>query len=297
MGEETKDIIFLENEETEVTFAHGESDIQEDVDLQYEENWWNKEDDEPSGFTYKGKKKVFVKAVENVKLTMKKGIQKQISKINFKILDCRTVKNGSEIDIELIKNKERGIAILKIFGPNKQKECTLMISKSKKHDIMYVKILALDVIKPLIDAFISGEGWSNLLSKSLPKNSQKPHHCQVCAKGFVSQKNLNNHIEKFHKEKVIDCSSDNSPTENVAEHVDIEKETDMMDAGSDDLGNTEGMDVNATECMDVDEQCHQKDLQELTDEEKEKLELIERSKLEMKRFWKMKERLIKQKKI
>ena len=34
MGEECEKFIFLEDEATEVTFAHDESDIEEEVDLQ-----------------------------------------------------------------------------------------------------------------------------------------------------------------------------------------------------------------------------------------------------------------------
>ena len=39
MGEEGEKFIFLEDEAAEVTFAHDESDIEEEVDLQYDESW------------------------------------------------------------------------------------------------------------------------------------------------------------------------------------------------------------------------------------------------------------------
>ena len=36
---EGEKFIFLEDEAAEVTFAHDESDIEEEVDLQYDESW------------------------------------------------------------------------------------------------------------------------------------------------------------------------------------------------------------------------------------------------------------------
>ena len=42
-----------------------------------------------------------------------------------------------------------------------------MINKSKKHDVKFVEILAMEIIKPLLDQFENGEGWKNLL-KSHP---------------------------------------------------------------------------------------------------------------------------------
>ena len=68
-------------------------------------------------------------------------------------MDARKVPHGIEMDIELSKDKDRGLAVLKIYGPNSKKECTIMINKSKKHDVKYVKILSLEVIKPLLDSF------------------------------------------------------------------------------------------------------------------------------------------------
>ena len=123
--------MFLKEEEAEITFANDDSDVPVELDLKYEENYWHKDDDEPTGYTYKGKKKIFVKAVENIRTIMKKGVQKRMENLQFRILDCR---KASELDVEISKGKERGIAVLKIFGPNSRKECTLMINKSRKHE-------------------------------------------------------------------------------------------------------------------------------------------------------------------
>ena len=76
-----------------------------------------------------------------------------------------------------------------------------MISKSKKHDLKFVKILAIEIIKPLLDNFISGEGWVDLLVTLSAKTAGKPFQCKLCRKGFVSEKTLNNHNEKFHRKK------------------------------------------------------------------------------------------------
>ena len=101
--------------------------------MEYEEQIWPADDD-PTGFSFKGKKKIFIKAVESLKLLMTKGNQKDLGKVSFKVLDSRKSAHGTEIDIEIQKDNKRGIAVLKIFGPNKRKDCTLTINKSRKYD-------------------------------------------------------------------------------------------------------------------------------------------------------------------
>ena len=57
---------------------------------------------------------------------MKKGNERQIAKLKFKILDVRVVKNGSEIYMELTNAKERGNVVkLKLSPPPKKNMLTL----------------------------------------------------------------------------------------------------------------------------------------------------------------------------
>ena len=117
----------------------------------------------------------------------------------MRVMDSRNIPHGVEIDVELNKDKDRGISVLKIFGPNARKECTIVTNKCKKHEVKFVKILALEVIQPLLDKFISGEGWTNLLKKvNLTVTNKKVHPCKNCNKGFCTEKNLETHIQKFH---------------------------------------------------------------------------------------------------
>ena len=64
-------------------------------------------------------------------------------KVNFKVLDSRKNPNGIEYDIEVNKEKERGLAVLKIFGPNKTNVATVMINKAKKMISSLLKFLQL----------------------------------------------------------------------------------------------------------------------------------------------------------
>ena len=119
--------------------------------------------------------------------------------VTMRVMDSRNIPHGIEMDVEVTKDKERGFAIVKTFGPNGKKECTIMVNKSKKYDVKYVKILALDVIKLLLDKFISGEGWMNVLKKvNTAVTNKKSHHCKHCNKGFCNEKNLKIHVDKFH---------------------------------------------------------------------------------------------------
>ena len=192
----SEEIPSFENEDVS---SHDDSDIMEDAEKNYDESFWPKNAEEPNGCRYKGKKKIFTKAVENIKILFKKGAQKQMPKVEFRILDNRNGNNGNgkEVEVEITKGKEKGEASLKFFGPNSKKDCTVMITKNKKHEAKFVKIIAMDVIKPLLEKFISGEGWVNLV-KTSDKPVEKPFVCDVCRKGFVSERTLENHVEKFH---------------------------------------------------------------------------------------------------
>ena len=198
-------LVFLENDVAEATFPDDSSDIKEEADQQYEVNYWRKEEEVPTGFTFKSKKKIFVKAVDSIKIKLKKGVEFVIDDLKIKILDRRNGQNGAEIDIEIVDKKDRGQAVLKIFGPNSRKECTLMINKSKKHDAKFVKILAVHIIKRLVDNFISGQSWNDFFEKKGLQAFKKPKSCESCGKGFLNDMTLNRHIKQYHIENKICC--------------------------------------------------------------------------------------------
>ena len=190
---------FDNNEEVEATFIDDEiTDTSEERIC--DESSWPKDD--PSGYSFKGKKRTFLKIVENLKVLFKKGSEKILGNVNFKILDVKKIPGGLEYEIEVGKNKEKGIAIAKIYGPNAKKMCTILLSKSKKFDALFVQILAIDIIKQLIDRFSSGNGWIDALivpNRNIKKDdSKKTEYCYFCGNGFCSVRNLRVHIEKYH---------------------------------------------------------------------------------------------------
>ena len=109
-------------EEAEDTFAHDDSDIDEEQIKQYDEHFWCKDKDKPVGFTFKSKNLAFVKASENIKTNfqkIQKGSLMEMDNLAFRNLDSRNKENGPEMDIEIVKGKDRGNAVLKFYGPNK----------------------------------------------------------------------------------------------------------------------------------------------------------------------------------
>ena len=124
-----------------------DDDTNADVSRAYDEHSWPV--DEPTGYSYKGKKKLFIKAVESLKIVMKKGNQKVIDDVTFKILDSRKKSNEIEYDIEVCKDNERGVAAMKIFGPKEKKGCTILLNKSKKYDVKYLNILTFGAVVAL----------------------------------------------------------------------------------------------------------------------------------------------------
>ena len=185
----TQSLLNFDNcEEAEATFVDDDStDISDE--LIYDENRWPKEN--PTGYSFKGKKRLFLKVVENFKVLMaKRGGEKILGNVGFTVLDSRKVPHGTEYEVEMTKNKERGVAILKIFGPNPKKGATLMTNKSKRYDIKFVDILTFDIVKQIIDRYGHGEGWIELL-KVKPKvtkkdDSKKSHYCHFCNNSFCN---------------------------------------------------------------------------------------------------------------
>ena len=109
------------NENTEISMNNDDSDINDEdneVEIHYIENCWNQDEEIKTGYSYKGKKPYFLKAVDNVKLLLRKGVQKQIASVAFKVLDCRKAKHSAEYDVEITKATDRGVAFLRIYGPN-----------------------------------------------------------------------------------------------------------------------------------------------------------------------------------
>ena len=160
----------------------------------YKVEFWDEDEEEPTGYKIKGKF-LFGKAVEMLKLRLKKSkISKKIGDHKYYVTDVRTTKHGSEIDIE-VEDNEKGGACVKIFGPNKKNEYTVVINKMKKFSQKYVKIVATEIILKIIDQFIL------TIQKESSQQSKRTEFnfvCTDCGKRFVSDRNLKIHTAKSH---------------------------------------------------------------------------------------------------
>ena len=75
-------------------------------------------------------------------------------------------KNGValDIEIEMIAKGDKGIALVKLYGPYERKakkDNVVMITKSKQSESKFVTILAEQIIKPLILWVFGWEDYSN----------------------------------------------------------------------------------------------------------------------------------------
>merc|ERR1712208_186078 len=103
------------------------------------------------GFKFKGKQS-FKNAKEEVEKLMIRGSYYKIGNFIIQILDSRNKGIELEADVEIKENGKdnRGIAVIKLYGPNKRKENTVTITKSKQSDIHFVTLMAEKVMKPLL---------------------------------------------------------------------------------------------------------------------------------------------------
>ena len=178
--------------------------------MEFKEKTWGKEEEGEfilDGVVFRGKQ-AFSKALEGLKTVFRKGSQKEIKGIKFKALDVRKKGAGLEIEVEMIDQGNRGIANLKLYGPNKKKENVVTVTKSKESDNKYVVILAEKIIKPLMMGLLSGVDQSEVFSECV--NIEEKKNCKIkddslfrcphCDKTSYSSPGLKGHITKMHKE-------------------------------------------------------------------------------------------------
>ena len=157
--------------------------------------------DNKTGVTIKGSSDEFVKAHKIIKsMTDKKGNRLTINGVDIAIMD--TPKN-KPIVIEIkAKNELSGKANLKFYEANKKGISTVMITKVSGSEFSHAKILAVKVIKYLIDDIVVGKLNANdieRLKKSINLNS-KVSGCVVCGYSSQSLKDLQIHMSKVHKD-------------------------------------------------------------------------------------------------
>ena len=145
-----------------------------------------------NGISYRGKRSFGI-ALDALKVLLKKGSGGEVENVAYKVLDAR--KSGSELvyDIEVIEDGNRGMSVLKLYGPNKQKEYTALITKNKLCDAKFVSILSIKVIKPLIIKLLNGANKSAALNVD-----EKNIFCDKCNKSFQTVLDINDHMVKVH---------------------------------------------------------------------------------------------------
>ena len=178
----------------------------------YKEKIWGKDENGEhiiDGYVFRGKR-TFKKVREDLEKLMQKGYKGEKDDIKYRVLDSRIKGVELEIEIEIIHKNEKGIAMLKLYGPNKKKENVVSVTRSKGNDYKFTKILAENVIKPLMNGFLMGQSVkdkSNASELNFEENSLK---CQYCDKTLRSKAGLKGHITKMHQNKTKEDESDES---------------------------------------------------------------------------------------
>ena len=170
----------------------------------YTENKWYKNNsikEAVTGYSLRGGYKL-KSAVAGLKATLKRGVTKTFEETHIRVLDDRENGVALDIDIELMTKLERGIAMVKLYGPYDQKEKkdnVIMITKNKRSPVKFVEILAEKIIKPLIAKFVKEE--------NLDENTEELNSCSVCERTFKSPAGLKTHKTTKHKAQSREISS------------------------------------------------------------------------------------------
>ena len=73
-----------------------------------------------------------------------------------------------------------------------------MVTKCQKSDEKYAIFLSREVIKPLLDSHLSGEGWKSLVITYDQSQQRGKYPCVVCSKLFSSKQYVKVHMSKIH---------------------------------------------------------------------------------------------------
>ena len=184
-------------------------------------NSYPEDNPEPQGFTIKGKSKPYLRAHSNLKIMMKKGVSYYIGgrKMDIKDVDTK-FKGGVNVEVEITaKNGKSGKAKLTIYNEGKKPTATIQVS-NKADGFKFQRILAIKIITPLLEGFISGEvtrktitdykksPLETTIGKDNTKNQETSFACQKCSKKFQLNRTLKSHVTRMHKdstpEKVLD---------------------------------------------------------------------------------------------
>ena len=231
---------------------------EEEIDespTEYDESTWGKKVEGQfviDGFKFKGKQS-FRKTKEDLEKLMKRGVKGEINGSEFKILDARLKGIELEVDLQIIENKNgietTGVGIIKLYGPNKRKENSITVTKSKRSDIKYVKIIAEKIIRPLIKKSLAVQ---NVEEKTI---KQESIICEFCDKSFRTVKGMKGHITRVHKEiKQVEKADVIPQTVNMSD----EEETDKEMIAEEVLSNIKEERKYSSECNECDFQVETK---------------------------------------
>ena len=142
---------------------------------------------------------------------MEKGDKKRkiINQHKMVVKDAREVSYGMEADIEITTGKMKGLARAKIYGPSKsstkKNRCTILIEKypNPNSEVKFATILSRKIVKPLLDTYLKGLGWKNIMKNSTINITDRVQ-CLDCEKSF-GKGYIKTHMVKMHKNKCSLC--------------------------------------------------------------------------------------------
>ena len=179
-----------------------ENEIEEiEEPTEYDESTWGKKVDGQfviDGYKFKGRE-AFRKSKEYLENLLVRGAKGEINGSKYKALDSRLKGIEREVDLQIVENSKtgienRGAAIVKLYGPNKRKENSVTVTKSKKSDVKFVTIIAQKIIRPLIKQSLAVQNEMNCLT-----NQETVIKCELCDKTFNTIRGLKGHQTKVHK--------------------------------------------------------------------------------------------------
>ena len=226
------------------------------------------------GYSYKGRKPL-LKALEGLKAMMVKGFVGEVNEVDIQVLDRRIVGAELAIDIQCTENKNRGKAVLKLYGPSTKKQNVIMATRYKGSDIEYVIMLAEKVVEPLIIRFLNEDKVDE--NKGSDKNESIK--CNFCEKTAKTTAGLKGHMTKMHGNNKTRKSYN---SDDVGVTKDNDEARKIINLLLDDIVNNteEASETNGKESKRYQNNCDKCDFTANTNKRYEAIQLIKKHKVE-----------------
>ena len=149
-----------------------------------------------NGYTIKSDDPKALKAVEQLKMLWHKDWERIIGSTKVKVSKVSKIVGGVNLVVSVKTNNSDDKGSVKVTLYNKG---TILCTKQKNEDRKYIKIMTMNVIKPMMNSLMQATPLDEICKETSIKIG-----CPSCNRRFKRKTNMMIHLKKIHNEDVDD---------------------------------------------------------------------------------------------